>query len=351
MTKPLPKKGVRCDDLINGPAPLPRPGPDTGGLNSDASYTLLTPEALAFAASVRQATRNLVRDKSYRATPIGGEIGRFLRKLRWENASENTLLSYETTLARLAYDFADRELVDLTTEDLRGFLDEHWGESASATRRQRLAAVKSFYAYAVEERGLERNPIQMVKPPKQTDVSRNAYTRDVIDQLRDAQPTVRDQICVQLLGVLGLRRSELRVIKIGDFDLAAGTVSVHAKGGHIHKVPLSVSGLKKDVEVYLIGRGAQEYLLYPKQDVTRPMTAVGVHLWFKRALARAGLPETIKLHEMRHSAADNLWRDSKNIVLAQQLLRHRSPATTAAYLHPSMEDLEAALQAMDERDA
>ena len=76
------------------------------------------------------------------------------------------------------------------------------------SRRQRLAAVKSFYGYAVEERGLERNPIQMVKPPKQTDVSRNAYTRDVIDQLRDAQPTVRDQICVQLLGVLGLRRSE-----------------------------------------------------------------------------------------------------------------------------------------------
>ena len=34
----------------------------------------------------------------------------------------------------------------------------------------------------VDERGLEHNPIQKVKAPKQTDVTRNAYTRDVIDQ-------------------------------------------------------------------------------------------------------------------------------------------------------------------------
>jgi len=34
--------------------------------------------------------------------------------------------------------------------------------------------------------------------------------------------------------------------------------------------------------------------------------------------------------------------------MAQQLLRHRSPATTAAYLHPLFDDLEAALEALDE---
>ena len=72
------------------------------------------------------------------------------------------------------------------------------------------------------------------------------------------------------------------------------------------------------------------------------------HYWFKRCLERAGLPATIKLHEMRHSAGDNLWRESGNLTMAQQLLRHRSPATTAAYLHPLLDDLEAALEALDE---
>ena len=36
------------------------------------------------------------------------------------------------------------------------------------------------------------------------------------------------------------------------------------------------------------------------------------------------------------------------MTMAQQLLRHESPATTAAYLHPTGEDLEAALSQLDE---
>jgi site-specific recombinase XerD len=64
-------------------------------------------------------------------------------------------------------------------------------------------------------------------------------------------------------------------------------------------------------------------------------------------LERAGLPSTIKIHELQHSAADNLWRQSGNLAMAQQVLRHESPSTTAGYLHPTREDLEAALEALD----
>jgi hypothetical protein len=40
------------------------------------------------------------------------------------------------------------------------------------------------------------------------------------------------------------------------------------------------------------------------------MDPASVHRWFKMALERARLPPTIKLHELRHSAADNLWRQT-----------------------------------------
>ena len=52
---------------------------------------------------------------------------------------------------------------------------------------------------------------------------------------------------------------------------------------------------------------------------------------------------TVKIHELRHSAADNLWRETGNLMLAQQLLRHSSVATTQEYLHPTRDDLAAAL--------
>ena len=63
-------------------------------------------------------------------------------------------------------------------------------------------------------------------------------------------------------------------------------------------------------------------------DPSRPMDPSSIHRWFKQGLERAGLPTSIKMHELRHSAADNLWRVTGNLMLAQQLLRHESVATT-----------------------
>jgi len=347
----------------------------SGGTSSDAGETVLSPD-LASAAQVWQAQRDAVKDKSYRATPIGGEVARFLRSLRWSEASENTLLSYETTLSRLALDFAHKEIAEVTLEDLRGFLDVHWGEASAATRRQRLAAVKSFYRYEVDERGLALNPIEKVKPPKVKNTERRAYAPDLIDQLRDGQESLRDQIAMQLFGRLGLRRNELRLLKVRDFNLAAGTVLVHGKGGKIAEVPLGFARLKADLEVHLIGRGAEEFFrpgcfgsagpfverddtprgsrfiprpprrrFFPKREPSRPFSYSGMHYWFKLCLKKAGVDESILMHELRHSAADNLWR--RTLTHAQKLLRHESPATTAGYLHPRLDDLAEALKSLE----
>jgi len=41
------------------------------------------------------------------------------------------------------------------------------------------------------------------------------------------------------------------------------------------------------------------------------------------------------------------WRQTGNLLLAQQLLRHASVATTQDYLHPTREDLAEALAQME----
>jgi integrase/recombinase XerC len=289
-----------------------------------------------------------MKNKAYRSSPTGGQEGHYIRSLRRSGKSQNTLDTYEIVLARLALDFAHYKTLDeFTTEALRDFLDRHWGESAPATRRNRLAVVRSFFSFCVDERGLSSSPADKIKAPKMASVERQAYAPDVIDELRAAQPTLRDQIAIQLLGKLALRRGELRLLKIEDFDLTRGTVRVHGKGNKVVVLPLGFKALKQDLEVYLVGRDPNEYLLHPRHDQMRPMDPATVHRWFKGCLRRAGMPESMKVHELRHSAADNLWRKTGNLTMAQQLLRHESPATTAKYLHPTREDLDAALRTLD----
>jgi site-specific recombinase XerD len=291
-----------------------------------------------------------MKDKSYRATPVGGEIGRFLRSLRWSEKKENTLLLYELVLSRLAIDFAHYQTLDeFDHDDIIGFLDEHWGEAAPATRANRTAVLKSFFQWSVGEGRCKSNPTETIKAPKVSRSSeRHAYKPDVIHGLVVAQESVRDQIALQLLGRLGLRKNELRLLRLEDFDLVGNTILVHGKGDKDVVLPIGFEQLRTDIAFYLAGRNLGEYLLYPRTLTHQPMDAASVHRWFKACLRRAGLPETMKIHELRHSAADNLWRATGNLILAQQLLRHESPATTAVYLHPNRDDLAAALRALGE---
>lgn len=305
----------------------------------------LTSDDLAFAAQVRAEA---LRSKAYRLSFVGQEAGRYLRALRWSGHPQNTLDTYEIVLARISVDFAHlTSLEEFTTDLLRDFLEEHWGEAAASTRQNRLAIVRSFFTWAVDERGLPANPAAPIKPVRVRNRERNAYKPDVIHRLIVAQPTLRDQIAVQLLGRLALRKNELRLIRLGDFDLVRGTVLVHGKGGKQVVLPLGFAQLKSDLEVYLIDRAPAEYLLYPRARAHDPMDPASVHRWFKGCLRRAGLPGTVQIHELRHSAADNLWRQTGNLLLAQQLLRHESVATTQTYLHPNRDDLDAALRSLE----
>jgi site-specific recombinase XerD len=112
-------------------------------------------------------------------------------------------------------------------------------------------------------------------------------------------------------------------------------------------LPLGFEQLRKDLEVYLVGRDLDEHLLYARSRTLEPMDPASIHRWFKACLQRAGLPESVKIHELRHSAAENLWRQSGNLLLAQQLLRHESVATTQTYLHPNRDDLADALRLLE----
>jgi hypothetical protein len=69
--------------------------------------------ALADAAPImRELGRAASKDKSYRRYPVGEEVGRFLRHLRWSDSAENTLDTYEIAPSRLAVDFADFEALE-----------------------------------------------------------------------------------------------------------------------------------------------------------------------------------------------------------------------------------------------
>ena len=74
--------------------------------------------------------------------------------------------------------------------------------------------------------------------------------------------------------------------------------------------------------------------------------------WFTRqvwkpALARAGLPNDVRMHDLRHAHASWLLAGGADLQVVKERLGHRSIATTEKYLHTLPDADETALDALD----
>ena len=71
------------------------------------------------------------------------------------------------------------------------------------------------------------------------------------------------------------------------------------------------------------------------------MTPSGLQRVWKRAVARAGLPEELSIHCARHTIAVHLLKKTGNLRLVQKQLGHSNPATTAnMYADVSFGDMQ-----------
>jgi integrase/recombinase XerC len=312
---------------------------------------LTLPEA---ARMMREA--EAVRDKSYRQYPLGQEWGRFLRAKRLAGCEENTLRSYETVGRRFALRYADFDSLEPFAERETGpelvldFLDHFWGEADRNTLDQRTSIMRSFFEWAYRTDRISADPMRKIEKRrrKQQGARRQRIPAGPLARLVSGQESLRDQAAILLLGRLGLRREDLRLLQIADIDLARDELYLrHAKGGEEHVLPIAFPDLREALYLHLQAekREPAEFLVYPKTERTRPLSRAGIAQWFERCCERAGVVG-YTMHQLRHAAADDLRRATGSTVDAQALLRHKSVATTEAYLHTGVDDLRRAIEAL-----
>jgi site-specific recombinase XerD len=314
-----------------------------------------TLQVMAVGPIIREAYGDAaVKDKTYQRSPLGQDVRRYLRALRWEGKPSTTLDSYESVLAKLAIEHDDFEGIaafctPVGTEYLREFLERRWSDAAAATRGHHASVLRAFFKWGVEEKLIAWSPAEPIKGPRIKTRERNPHDRATMFKLLGRQESLRDTVALKLLCKLALRKNELRLAQVRDFDLTRNLVLVHGKGGKEVLLPIVYEDLREDLYLHFQGEGRRpgEYLLYPKSKRHTPMQSSSVHRWFKRCLERAELPDSIEIHELRHFAGDELWRETGNLVLAQRLLRHESVGTTQAYLHPTRDDLAAAMRQVE----
>jgi site-specific recombinase XerD len=162
------------------------------------------------------------------------------------------------------------------------------------------------------------------------------YVRRILAQC-DRQSAVgcRDYAILLLLARLGLRAGEVAFLKLEDIDWKTGCLTVGSKGSNRSALPLPVE-VGEAIATYLQeARPTSEsrfVFLRTKAPIREFRSQVAILSVVRHALARAGIDSPRKgAHQFRHALACELLQQGASLPEIGQILRHRSPQTTAIY--------------------
>ncbi len=327
-------------------------------------------------AQAARVMREAAVSKAYRTTPVGTMVARYIRWFRNERgATDPSVRDYEAILARMSLALADKELIEVTTDDLREVIDL-WADRAARTRAKVTSVFRAFWRWCAEEGHIEVSPAARIRRPHTEQRVARVLPPDARPWLLKAAESSRDRLALFCLLSMGLRRAEVAQIRFRDFDLARQRLYVFGKGKKERLLPLHgpiLVELKRALEVDLphVGRPPQadDYLLYPVDRRADGKTPDGrgiawshtgrpkdkpspqsVHRWWYRHAQAAGLvapgaTSGLNMHRARHTFAMELRRVA-NLESASHALGHADLSTTLGiYGHFDETDLEKAMNA------
>jgi integrase/recombinase XerC len=284
-------------------------------------------------------------------------LAEFLRHLALENnASELTVKSYREDLTQASAFFRTqlgREATParVSTRQVRGFaVWLHDQGYAKTTIARRLAALRSWFRFLCRRGSMTANPAEGLRGPRQEKKLPHFLAEEALAKLLQAPPAEtplgrRDRAILEALYAAGMRVSELTGLNLGDLDLGEGVATVRGKGKKERLVFFGPPALKT-LEAWLQARAALlarlNKTLPPKhrdavflnKNGTR-LTPRSVGRLLAKHLAGSGLDPEASPHSLRHSFATHLLDHGADIRCVQELLGHRSLATTQIYTHVS----------------
>lgn len=218
-----------------------------------------------------------------------------------------------------------------------------------STTARKIAAIKSFFGFLVEEGSIDNDPTESLVTPRPGRTLPQILTEEEVDRLLSpvgkdgTQENLRDLALLELLYATGLRVTEMISLNLDDVNLDEGYLRCFGKGSkerivyiypkairamqnYINNGRPKIPGASKTKAIFLNRRGER-------------LTRQWVWAILKSRAKTANIDKKIAPHVLRHSFATHMLKGGAPLRHVQELLGHASISTTQVYTHLSNEHL------------
>ena len=290
-------------------------------------------------------------------------LDRYRAELTLRNYSPHTIakqLAALNLLWRFLAETNQNDLIGLTTTALHDFQRWHFYEPTNratargiAYQNRVLAAIKGLFKFLHTENFIARDPAAPLAYAREPQtLPRNVLTpreaRKIIEtpDIRTALG-YRDRTILEVFYSTGIRKLELMNLTVADVQLEEELLRINGgKGAKDRVVPLTavaasfLASYINAIRPKLLGNKTSRRLFLSQRG--RPIARNTLGGIVEKYARLARIKKRVTCHLWRHSCATHLLQNKANLRHVQEILGHRSLATTERYLHLTITELKAA---------
>lgn len=222
-------------------------------------------------------------------------------------------------------------------------------KNKKVTIARKLSAIRTFFRFLIKQGVVERNPATAVTTPKQEKRIPTYLPVDDIFRLLDSIETktllkARNRAMFETLYSCGIRVSELANLDVEDIDRSSGIIRVLGKGNRERLVPIgrkalgAIADYRKMLKREHPETAVDSGPLFLNKSGTR-LTTRSIARILDKIAKECGLVIPISPHGLRHTFATHMLDAGADLRAIQELLGHKSLATTQKYTHVSIDRL------------
>lgn len=258
-------------------------------------------------------------------------IGRFIEAKRIEGCSEKTLNYYQKTITDML-SVAEKELMHITTEDLRKYLTDYQETKkiSKVTVDNVRRILSSFFSWLEDEDYILKSPVRRIHKVKTASTVKETYTDEALEQMRDSCTELRDLAIIDMLASTGMRVGEMVLLNRNDINFSERECVVLGKGNK-QRIVYFDARTKIHLQNYLESRADDNEALFVtlRTPHTR-LTIGGIEVRIRELGKNLGMNK-VHPHKFRRTLATVAIDKGMPIEQLQHLLGHKRIDTTLQY--------------------